>query len=111
MPDDTISAPPGFEPFERSAVEQSIPARFGQIATRWPARLAVKFGPESWTYAELNAAADRVASGVRDALGRSPEPVAVLVGQGPSLLGAILGILKAGHFYVPLDTSHPAAPG
>jgi amino acid adenylation domain-containing protein len=96
-----------FVPFDVADTEQSIPARFEHMARRWAHRLAVKSGDASWSYQELRVAATRVACEVIDRIGTRPQPVAVMVGQGPQLMAAILGVLKAGHFYVPLDPTQP----
>jgi amino acid adenylation domain-containing protein len=63
------------------------------------------------TYGELNRAANRLARRLRVA-GVGPEtPVGILVDRTPELATAILGVLKAGGLYVPLDTGHPPARG
>ena len=90
-----LSPGEGFVPFERAAIEQSIPRRFAQQVAAGPDRLAVKFRSTSLTYAELDRRADRVARAIL-ARGIRAEPVAVVVEQGLSLLPAILGILKTG---------------
>ena len=35
------------------------------------------------------------------------KPIAILLEQGPQIIAAMLGVLKAGHFYVPLDPAYP----
>ena len=97
-----ISPGEGFVPFERTAIEQSIPRRFARQVAAGPDRLAVKFRSASLTYAELDRRANQVARAIL-ARGTRPEPVAVVVDQGLSLMPAILGILKAGRIYVPLE--------
>ncbi len=97
----------GFRPFERAAIEQSIGARFEEQVAHGPDRLAVKFGAASFTYAQLNAEANQVAHAILAARGEEAEPVAVVVEQGISLVAATLGVLKAGKFYVPLESAHP----
>ncbi|HET8531301.1 MAG TPA: AMP-binding protein [Methylomirabilota bacterium] len=97
-----ISPGEGFVPFERAAIEQSIPRRFAQQVEAGPDRLAVGFRSASLTYAELDRRANRVARAIL-ARGIRAEPVAVVVDQGLSLLPAILGILKTGRIYVPLE--------
>ncbi|MFC9286324.1 amino acid adenylation domain-containing protein [Streptomyces sp. NPDC057052] len=60
------------------------------------------------TYAELDAQANRVARALR-AEGVGPDDrVAVMMERGPRLPVALLGILKAGSAYVPVDPGHPA---
>jgi amino acid adenylation domain-containing protein len=99
-----VPRPPSFTPFERAGIEQSIPARFARIAAGAPHRPAVLPGA---TYGELAAASTRLARAIRAATGTTPEPVALLLGTGMELVTAILAVLEAGHFYVPLDAAHP----
>src|SRR5262245_36694974 len=39
--------------------------------------------------------------------GAGEEPIALLFEQGAPVIAAILGVLKAGKIYVPLDSSYP----
>ncbi|MFH8609689.1 amino acid adenylation domain-containing protein [Streptomyces sp. NPDC018029] len=82
------------------------------IAARAQARPdapAVLSGTRSLTYAELDARADEVAGRLKHA-GVGPEvPVVVRVERSPHLVVALLGVLKAGGVYVPLDPKYPAA--
>jgi amino acid adenylation domain-containing protein len=82
--------------------------RFEQWAVRTPEAVAAELGVEQITYAELNEQANRIARRLRG-LGVGPE-VLVGVGMAPSLrrLAVLLGILKAGGGYVPLDPALPA---
>jgi len=97
-----VSPGEGFVPFERSAIERSIPCRFaGQVAAG-PDRLAVKVGAASLTYAELDRRANQFARAILAAATR-PGPVALVVDQGLSLIPGILGVLKSGRIYVPLE--------
>ena len=98
-----------FVPFARSELDQSIPARFEQQVTRFPNRLAVRDLSGSWSYRELDGLANRVARGILERKGAAPEPVALLLEQGAGLLAAILGALKAGKVYLPLDPTYPPA--
>jgi amino acid adenylation domain-containing protein len=98
-----------FQSFELEAVEQSIPARFEQQAAENGGRLAVKTRNGSWSYSELNRWANRIAHSVLERRGPKPEAVALMLGHDESMVAAILGIQKAGKFYVCLDTSLPDA--
>ena len=101
--------PTPFLPFVREELDQSIPHRFRRQAALYPARLAIHSSTHSWTYEELDRISSRVARSLLDRLGDGAEPVGIVMPQGAPLLAAILGVLKAGKFYVPLDLSFPSA--
>jgi non-ribosomal peptide synthetase component F len=90
-----------------SAIQQSIPARFEEQVARFPDRLAVRASDGALTYRELDCLANRMAHGLLARRGQEPEPVGLLLPQGARLVAAIMGILKAGKLYVPLDPTHP----
>jgi amino acid adenylation domain-containing protein len=98
-----------FVPFERAEIEQSIPSRFEQQAGRYPDRVAVQTESEQLTYSELNRAANRIAHAILERRGAGPEQVILLLEQGIPAVAVILGILKSGKTYVPLDPSLPHA--
>jgi amino acid adenylation domain-containing protein len=98
-----IPDPAEFVPFERAALEQTIARRFAEQVERFPERLAVKVGSSGLTYAELDHRSSRIAAAIL--AGRRAEPVAVVIDQGLAVVPAILGVLKAGRIYVPLETA------
>ncbi len=97
-----------FTPFDPQEIEQSIPDRFAQQVERHGDRLAVRCPREALTYDQLNTLANAVAWRLVDHESTGSR-VVVLVGQRASLMAAFLGVLKAGHAYVPLDPGHPPA--
>ena len=98
-----------FVEFPIEDVETSIPARFEKIVRRYPDRLAVKMGDRSLTYAELDCAANRIARAILAIRGPGSEPIALLFEHGIDVVAVILGVLKAGKFYVVFDLSFPLA--
>ena len=79
-----------------------------QVA-RTPGAVAVRFGDERVTYAQLNAQANGIAHQLR-ALGVGVDTVvALLCERSPAFVAAMLGIFKAGGAYLPLDVRAPAA--
>ncbi|MEE1927331.1 amino acid adenylation domain-containing protein [Streptomyces sp. TRM 70351] len=77
-------------------------------AHRHPERTAVTCGRQSLTFAELNARANRTAHLLAArGVGRG-SVVGVCLDRTPELMTTILGVLKAGAAYVPLDPSYPA---
>jgi amino acid adenylation domain-containing protein len=99
---------PAFVPFDRAALEGSIARRFEAQADAHPGRLAVGFGEEAWTYEMLDWSANRVARALLSVREPLPGPVVLLIEQGLPLVAAIIGVLKSGGVYVPLETTHPA---
>ncbi|MBT2505639.1 amino acid adenylation domain-containing protein, partial [Streptomyces sp. ISL-98] len=72
-----------------------------------PDAVAVTGDAVSWTYAELNERANRVAHWL---IGRGVRPesrVGVVMDRSAELIAVLLGVLKAGAAYVPLDAGHP----
>jgi amino acid adenylation domain-containing protein len=88
-------------------IEQSIPRRFDQQARKHPKKTAIKTRRHEWTYAELNAKANRVARTVLARCGEGPGRIALLFEHGAPMVAGLLGVLKAGKTYVPLDASYP----
>jgi amino acid adenylation domain-containing protein len=104
-----VKPAPSFVPFARADIEQSIPVRFEQQVEKYADELALKSGDLSLSYGELNRVTNRLARAIIDRLGNKPEPVALLLRQGNPAVSSILGILKAGKCYVPLDPTYPEA--
>ena len=87
--------------------EQTIHALFESQAARSPQAVAVVQGDTRLTYAELDAQADAIAARLR-AQGCGPGTmVGLFLERTPRMLAALLGTLKSGAAYVPLDPSYP----
>ncbi|HEX2208939.1 MAG TPA: amino acid adenylation domain-containing protein, partial [Longimicrobium sp.] len=81
---------------------------FEAQARRTPHAVALVFGEERMTYAELDARANQLAH-LLGARGIGPErTVAVLMERSLEMVVALYGILKAGAAYVPVDPEYPA---
>ncbi|WP_408279079.1 amino acid adenylation domain-containing protein, partial [Paraburkholderia agricolaris] len=76
---------------------------------RTPDAVAVLFGDQKLTYAELNARANRLAHRL-SAQGVGPDVrVGIAVERSVEMVVGLLAIMKAGGAYVPFDPSYPAA--
>ena len=95
--------------FAATDVETSIPARIATIVRLYGDRPAVIAGNDRLTYTELNQAANRVARAILAKRGSGNEPIALLLETGVTTIIAILGVLKAGKAYVPLEANYPPA--
>ena len=70
--------------------------------------VAVGFGDQQLSYAELNGRANQLAAYLRRRLAAG-SLVGIYLDRGPEMVIAVLAVLKAGAAYVPLAPEHPAA--
>jgi amino acid adenylation domain-containing protein len=96
-----------FVEFPKEEVEQSIPERFEKMVRKHGERLAVRTDNYALTYDELNRLANRVARAILAESHDNQRPVALLLENDAPMIAAILGALKAGKIYVPLDPLLP----
>ncbi|WP_215541534.1 non-ribosomal peptide synthetase [Amycolatopsis sp. CA-230715] len=86
----------------------TLPGLFADRVARNPRATALVFDERSWSYAELDAWSNRIARTLVER-GAGPERrVALVLERSPLLVAAILGVLKAGAAYVPVDPGFPA---
>ncbi|HLK00994.1 MAG TPA: AMP-binding protein, partial [Streptosporangiaceae bacterium] len=101
---DPFDAPMG----ARGAAGATWPELFQERVARTPDAPATVFRGQLLSYAELNASANRLARFLVSR-GAGPESlVAVAVPRSTDMVVAVLGVLKAGAAYVPLDPAYPA---
>jgi amino acid adenylation domain-containing protein len=80
---------------------------FEQEVARRPDAVAIRFADEQLTYRQVNERANQIAHRLRK-LGVGPEVmVGTLLDRSLDLVVGLLGILKAGGAFVPLDPSYP----
>ncbi|MFI9008491.1 non-ribosomal peptide synthase/polyketide synthase [Actinosynnema sp. NPDC053489] len=89
-------------------VADTVPSLFAAQAARTPDAVAVTCEGASLTYRELDERANRLAHHLV-AAGAGPESlVALRFPRSLDLVVAVLGVLKSGAAYLPLDVSYPA---
>lgn len=86
--------------------EQSIVQRFEEIAATYPDHVAVIFEDRRLSYRELNEASTLIGSGLLQQV-KPGERIGLSLQKSDTLIAAMLGILKAGCAYVPLDANYP----
>jgi amino acid adenylation domain-containing protein len=92
------------EPYPFAAL---VHQQFEIQAARTPEALALVFEDQELSYRELNQRANRLAHILQDA-GVSPEVlVGIMMERSVEMVVAVLGVMKAGGCYVPLDPEYP----
>src|SRR4029077_6170375 len=85
----------------------SVPVLFAAQVARTPEAVALVSGEGSWTYREVEEAANRLAHLLA---GHGVGPggcVALLFSRSAEAIVAILAVLKTGAAYLPIDLAHP----
>ena len=89
------------------STNQTIHRLFEQQARMTPNQTAIVFGKESITYAELNVQAERLARRLLIHQVSNGSVVAMMMEPSLQMMIGILGILKAGAAYLPIDPAFP----
>jgi amino acid adenylation domain-containing protein len=88
---------------------RSVYTKFVQQTALVPEAIAIVDGQRTWTYAELDQLASRIAQAIQARPSSSRPPVALRLERSAAAVAAMLGIFKAGAAYLPLDPSLPAS--
>ena len=99
---------PVFEPFPDSALVGSIVDRFGEQVARHRNCVAVVDRGRAFTYGALDGWANGIMHAITERADTRTEPVALVVAQGVGYAAAVLGTLKSGCPYVPLEPTDPS---
>jgi amino acid adenylation domain-containing protein len=94
---------PAALPFPEMTDHDSVPRRFRQLADLLPDHPAVGDEADVLTYGELDRMSDSIARFLQDRLGVVAEPVLLYMPNTCVASAGMLGILKAGKFYVAVD--------
>ncbi|NGO70810.1 non-ribosomal peptide synthetase, partial [Streptomyces boncukensis] len=95
-------------PAPRAGAPATVPALFEARAAAVPDAVAVVADGTAWTFAELNERANRLARLLRERGAGPEEFVALALPRTADFVAALLGVLKAGAAYLPLDADLPA---
>ncbi|MBW8684663.1 non-ribosomal peptide synthetase [Chitinophaga rhizophila] len=87
---------------------KTITAAFQEQVGKRPDAIALACEQEIFTYQELNEQSDRLSIHLQQAGVKNGSLVPIYIERSPALIIGILGILKAGAAYLPLDPAYPA---
>jgi pristinamycin I synthase-3/4 len=88
-------------------VDRTLHELFEEEAARDPQRTAIVDDHSNLNYGELNARANRIAHLLREKGIRRGDFAGILLKRGCDFLAAMLGVLKAGGAFLPLDPAYP----
>ncbi|WP_186129366.1 non-ribosomal peptide synthetase, partial [Burkholderia gladioli] len=89
--------------------ERTVHQLFEAVVASRPEAIAVAHGQHALSYDALNRRANRIAHALIEIGVRPDQRVAISAERGIDTVAGLLGILKAGAAYVPLDPAYPAA--
>ena len=81
---------------------------FERQVLRHPDHTAVRYENQSYSYAEMNAQANRIARWLLSMNVQPEQLIGICLERTALLPAAILGVLKAGCAYVPIDLAYPS---
>jgi len=87
--------------------KKTVQELFEKQAAERPNSPAVKYGRVLLTYSELNKRANKIAHYLKIHNVAPGDYIALYLERSPDMIASILGILKAGACYVPLDLAYP----
>ncbi len=93
--------------FGREDTEQLITACFAKQAKRKRNHIAVASKGTQWTYGSLDKRANTIASMILQRCGSDSGRIGLIISHDAPMVASILGVLKAGKTYVPLNPLHP----
>jgi len=88
--------------------KNTVLSAFAQNAEIYTNKVAVKDATTSYTYDALETRSNAIAQAIQQQFGASNQsPIAVLMDRSADLVAILLGIMKSGSAYIPLDPSFP----
>jgi iturin family lipopeptide synthetase B len=89
--------------------DETIVSLFRQQVQRTPEKTALVYGSRTLSFRELDQLSDRIAGRLQTQYGIGPDDlVGIMSERSENMLAGMLGILKSGAAYVPLDPVYPA---
>ncbi len=92
---------------QRHNTESPLHDRFSEWANRLPGKTALVFGDKRLSYSELEIRASAIAQSLAEIGVRPGQLVGLYVERSIELIAGILGVLKSGAAYLPLDPANP----
>ena len=96
-----------FTPIQTRRSTETVVSRFERMADATPDSIAVVCDGQELTYAQLDFRSNQIANGLVQRGAKPDSSIGICVDRSLEMLAGILGVLKAGCYYVPLDIVYP----
>lgn len=96
-------------PNQRFSLNTTLHEKFTEQALTTPSKVAIKDGNQYLTYKQLDEKSNQIAHLIDEKFCKSEKYIAVSLHRSHNLVAVILGILKSGRAYVPVDPIMPIA--
>ncbi|MEM6687308.1 MAG: condensation domain-containing protein, partial [Bacteroidota bacterium] len=103
----TVTPTNEFDFFEETEIEQSIAARFEKQVEKYPNNIAVHCNGKELSYQSLNNRANHLAQQIVENANNHTKRIALLLNHDERCIIGMLGTLKSGFAYVPIDINNP----
>jgi len=90
------------------SVDKCVHELFEEVVAKFPHSVALTFENQTVTYQELNQRANQLAHFLQKEGIQAEDLVGICMERSPEMIVAMLGVLKAGGAYLPLDPNYPA---
>jgi amino acid adenylation domain-containing protein len=91
----------------KASADTSLLTLFAAQVAQFPAAMAVTYGEETMSYMQLEQESNKVAEQLIKYGIKSGDLIGVCLSRSLNIIACLLGILKSGAAYVPLDPSYP----
>lgn len=88
-------------------LSQTLVERFLEIVELFPKKIAVEFKGTKYSYKKIHRKSSEIANTLIEHFGKENHKIAIFLPTGVEQIISILGVLKAGMTYVPIDVKFP----
>jgi len=101
---DILRFNPEIHPYNSKTIHEL----FEETTLRKPANVSVIFNEQSFTYQQINERSNQIAHELRDRFDiATGDIVSIMVSRSTDMIAAIIGVLKSGGAYLPIERSTP----
>ncbi|MCC4487563.1 non-ribosomal peptide synthetase [Limosilactobacillus reuteri] len=97
-----------FSKLRKKNDNSSLITMFKNVVNKYPNKVALSFEQKEYTYKELDNYSNSFAKYLKEKGVKSKQRVALFISRSDKVIISILGILKLGATYVPIDSSYPS---